>query len=138
MALIELRVNPTTRDLKWFGLILLALFGLVGVLVWRATGSLAWPRVIWGAAAVLSLAYYVAKPLRRPMYVGWSYLTYPIGWMVSHVLMGVVFFGLFTVAGALMRLFGYDPMTRTFDRSATTYWVKHEERSDVSYYFRQY
>ena len=138
MAMIELRINPTAKDLKWFGLILLAFFGLVGVLVWRATGSLAWPRAIWGAATLLALLYYVVRPLRRPIYVGWSYLTYPIGWVVSHVLMGVVFFGLFTVAGMLMRLFGYDPMTRRFDRSATSYWVKHEESSDVSSYFRQY
>src|SRR5688572_4199228 len=130
MALIELRVNPTARDLKWFGLILLAFFGLVG--------SLAWPWLVWSAAALLSLTYYVAKPLRRPIYIGWSYVTYPIGWVVSHALMAVVFFGLFTAAGLLMRLVGYDPMRRKFDRSAKTYWVPHEDHSDVSYYFRQH
>ena len=138
MALIELRINPTARDLKWFGLILLAFFGVVGVLVWRATDSLAWPQLIWGAAALVSLTYYLVQPLRRSMYVGWSYVTYPIGWVVSHVLMAIVFFGLFTVVGLLMRLLGYDPMARTFDRSATTYWVRHEDQSDDSYYFRQY
>lgn len=138
MALIELRVNPTARDLRWFGLILLAFFGVVGVLVWRATDSLVWPQRIWSAAALASLTYYLVPSLRRPMYVGWSYVTYPIGWVVSHVLMAIVFFGLFTIVGLLMRLLGYDPMARTFDRSATTYWVRHEDQSDVSYYFRQY
>jgi hypothetical protein len=138
MALIELRLDPSARDLKWFGLILLAFFGVVGVLVWRATGSLAWPRVIWLAAAALTLAYYVARPLRRPIYVGWSYTTYPIGWVVSHVLMAVVFFGVFTTVGLLMRLFRYDPLARTFDRSAKSYWIRHEDQPDVSYYFRQY
>jgi hypothetical protein len=138
MALIELRINPTARDLKWFGLIMLAFFGLVGMLVWRATGSLVWPSRIWSAAALLSLTYYAVRPLRWPMYVGWSYATYPIGWVVSHVLMAVVFFGVFTGIGLLMRLFGYDPMMRKFDRSASSYWVKHEDQPDVSYYFRQY
>jgi hypothetical protein len=138
MALIELRVNPTAKDLKWFGLILFAFFALVGVLVWRVTGSLAWPRAVWGAAATLSLTYYAVRPVRRPMYIGWSYVTYPIGWIVSHALMAVVFFGLFTVVGMLMRLFRYDPLTRTLDRSAQTYWVPHEDQPDVSYYFRQH
>jgi hypothetical protein len=50
----------------------------------------------------------------------------------------VVFFGVFTAIGLLMRLFRYDPMARTFDRSATTYWIRHEDQPDVSYYFRQY
>jgi hypothetical protein len=138
MALIELRISPSARDLRWFGLILLALFGLVGVLVWRATGSLAWPQLFWAAALVLTLAYYVVKPLQRPMYVGWSYVTYPIGWVISHALMATVYFVLFTAVGALMRLFGYDPLARAFDRSATTYWVRREDQSDVSHYFRQY
>jgi hypothetical protein len=138
MALIELRISPSARDLKWFGLILLAFFGLVGLLVWRATGSLAWSQLIWAAALVLALTYYLVRPLRWPMYVGWSYGTYPIGWVVSHVLMAAVYFILFTFVGALMRLFGYDPLARTFDRSATSYWVRHEDQSDVSYYFRQY
>ena len=138
MALIERRINPPARDLKCFALILLAFLGLVGILVWRATGSLAWPRLIWGGAATLSLIYYVARPLQRPMYIGWSYLTYPVGWVISHVLMALVFFGLFTAVGLLMRLFRYDPMMRTFDRSAKTYWVPHEDQADVAYYFRQY
>ena len=138
MALIELRIHPTPRDLRWFGLILLAFWGLVGALVWRATGSLAWPRALWGGAAVLMVTYYAARPLRRPMYVGWSYLTYPIGWVVSHVLMATVYFGLFTAAGLLMRLVGYDPLTRALDRSATTYWVRRGDPPDVSSYFRQY
>jgi hypothetical protein len=138
MALIELRVNPTAKDLRWFGAILLAFFGLVGLVVWRATGTLGWPNAIWGAAALVSGAYYLVRPLRRPLYIGWSYATYPIGWVVSHVLMAVVFFGLLTVCGVLMRLFGYDPLTRRFDRSASTYWVEHEEATDVSNYFRQH
>ena len=136
MALIELRVNPTARDLKWFGLILLAFFGLIGVLVWRATGSLDWPKLIWGAAALLSLAYYVAKPVRRPMYVGWSYVTYPIGWVVSHALMGVVFFGLFTAVGLVFRMMGRDSMTRR--RQSGSYWAPRDQSTRPADYLRQY
>ena len=137
MALIELKTNPTARDLKWFGLILLAFFGVVGGIVWLRSGSLAIPRIIWGAGVVRAAIYYAIPPARKPMFVGWSYLTYPIGFVVSHVLLAVLFFGVFTTVGLVMRLFGYDPMRKTFDRSATTYWVRHEESADVSRYFRQ-
>ena len=137
MALIELKTNPTPRDLKWFGLILLAFLGFVGGIVWLRTGSLAAPRVLWAIGAALAAVYYVVPPLRKPMFVGWSYLTYPIGWVVSHVLLAVLFYGVFTPLGLVMRLFGYDPMRKAFDRSATTYWVRHEESTDVSRYFRQ-
>ena len=140
MALIELRVNPTRQRPE------VVRPGPAGVLRpgWRAGlarhGSLAWPKLIWAAAAlVLSLAYYVveasaAADVRRLVVCD---LPHRLGGLPRADGGGVTSV-LFTIAGMLMRLFGYDPMTRTFDRSATTYWVSHEEQPDVSYYFRQY
>ena len=110
MALIELKTNPTPRDLKWFGLILLAFLGFVGGIVWLRTGSLAAPRVLWAIGAALAAVYYVVPPLRKPMFVGWSYLTYPIGWVVSHVLLSAIFFALITPMAVLFRWTGRDSL----------------------------
>ncbi len=138
MNLIELNTNPSRKDLAWFGLILLAVGGVVGMLVWRATGSLIPPFSIWIASSVLTATYYVVPGLRRPMFLAWMYVTYPVGWVVSHTLLAVLYFGLLTVIGRLMRAFGYDPMQRTFDRSAPSYWVERPRHTDVTRYFRQF
>jgi hypothetical protein len=50
----------------------------------------------------------------------------------------VVFYGVLTPIGLLMRLFGRDPLNRTFDRSATSYWIEHDPGSDLDRYFQQY
>jgi hypothetical protein len=66
------------------------------------------------------------------------YAAYPIGWVVSHVLLGLIYFGLLTPVGWLMKLFGYDPMERRFDRAAASYWVERERQTDAGRYFKQF
>jgi Saxitoxin biosynthesis operon protein SxtJ len=138
MSLIEFNRNPSRKDLAWFGLILLVLLAWIGLLAGRATHSPAVARAIWGLGIVAFVLYYAVPPLRKPMFVGWMYVTYPIGYVISHVLLGAIYFGLFTPAGWLLRLFGHDPMYRTFDRDASTHWVEREKREGPTSYFRQY
>jgi hypothetical protein len=68
----------------------------------------------------------------------WMTAVYPIGLVIAHVLLGVVYFGWITPVGLLMRLFGRDPMHRRLDRSAASYWVRRRPASSASQYFRQY
>lgn len=138
MSLIELKKDASAKELAWFGLLLLAFLGVVGTLVWRATGSLTGAQYIWGAGVVLAAAYYAVPPLRRPMFLGWMYAAYPIGWVVSHTLLGIIYFGVFTPVGKLMAVVKYDPMQRRFDRAAPTYWVERERNADSAQYFRQF
>ena len=138
MSLIELRTEASRKELAWFGLLLLGFLGLVGLVVWRATGTLTAPRYIWAAGVGLATLYYAVPPLRRPIFAGWMYAAYPFGWVISHVLLAIIYFGLLTPIGRLMAVVGYDPMARRFDRAAATYWVARERNPDVSRYFRQF
>ena len=138
MALLEINRNPSRRDLAWFGLVLFLFFLVIGGVLGRALASDVARYVAWAAGAILALAYYAVPGWRRPMFVGWMYAASPIGFVMSHLLLGVVYFGVVTPIGLLMRAMGHDPMTRRFDRSATTYWVERQQVSDVKRYFRQF
>jgi MFS family permease len=138
MSLIEIKTDPSRKDLAWFGVILFLALVWVGFVVARATHM---PSVTWYvavAAAALAIVYYVVPPIRRPMYIGWMYAVYPIGYVVSHVLLGILYFGLLTPAGWLLRLFGHDPMQRRFDKSVKTYWTEREPKGKPADYFRQF
>lgn len=138
MALIEIRLNPSGRELKWFGLVVLLFFGLIGALVlWRA-GSPRAASIVWSVGAGLVVVFYTARPLRLPIYLAWMYAVYPIGWLVSHTLMGVIYFLLITPIAILMRLFRVDPLHRRLERDAPTYWVDLPRETDRSRYFSQF
>ena len=137
MPVIEINRNPSRRDLRIFGALLLVFAGVVGALLhwrWHAPGA---ARAVWIAGAVLVGLYFGVPPLRRPIYLGWIYVTFPIGFVLSHVILGLVYYGVFTPMGLIMRLVGHDPMRRKMDRAAKSYWVAHDPHRSMERYFRQ-
>lgn len=135
----EIQWNPTPREVRLFGLIWFPLFYLV-------VGGVAWwkfdvPRVAWGIWTIgvtLSVIGAFSPALTRFLLIALSIVTYPLGWLVSHLLLGLIFYGVVTPIGFVLRLFGYDPLQRKFDRNAKTYWVPHKPVTDNRRYFRQY
>lgn len=138
MAILQVNKNPSQRELRWFGVVTFAFFALAGVIIWVNTRSVEALQWIVGVAAGLTVIYYAVPPLRRSFYLAWMYSIHPVGWVLSHVILGVVYFGLFTAVGLIMRLVGYDPMARRFDREAATYWVKRPPPAPHARYFRQF
>ncbi len=139
MALIDINKNPSKKDLAWFGVLMAAFFGFVGFMAWRRSDSHTTATVLWTAGVVLPVLYFAIPPIRRPMFLGWLYAAFPIGWVVSHVLLGAIFYVVFTGVGILMRVFGVDPMTRKLLPEAKTYWIEHRPcDAKPSRYFRQY
>ena len=138
MAVIKINRNPSARELNWFGVIVLALFGVIGGLVYWRAGSLTGPAVLWSIGGSIFLVYYAVVPMRRLLYLGWMHAIYPIGWTISHLVLAVVYFLVLTPIGVIMRLLGRDPMQRRLDPSAGTYWIPHDPPGDSARYFRQF
>ena len=136
--MIDINKNPSKKELAWFGLLFLLFFGIVGGLItWRFDG-LNVAIVLWSVAGVITAAYYLVPPMRRTLYLGWMYAVYPLGWLMSHLLLGLIYYVMFTAVGMIMRLIRRDPMHRKFDRAATTYWTEHDPGGDPGRYFRQF
>jgi hypothetical protein len=136
--MIDLNLNPSRKELKWFSIGLVIFSGLVGWFVYHKSGSMGWTLGVAGTIAALGLIGCAIPTVARWVYVPWVLAAYPIGWTVSHVLLGVIFYLIVTPMGLLMRLLGRDPMQRKFDPDARTYWISRPQNQDVSRYFRQF
>lgn len=138
MPLLHINQHPSRRDLLWFGGLLVAfLVGLGAWAKWRWQAE-TFALGLWLAAAAVGTAYFALPAFRRPCYLGFSYATAPIGWVVSLVMMLLVYYVVLTPIGIMLRLMGHDPMTRKWDRSSSSYWVARPEKPRDSRYFRQY
>jgi hypothetical protein len=138
MAAIETNWQPTSKQLRQFAV--LQVVFVVCLSLWLALMH-GMPRLAAGLAAAsvgLGAAGYVWTPLMRVVYVAWMAIVFPIGWLVSHVLLAIVFYLVFTPIGIIMKLCRYDPMRRKFDREADSYWQPREQDEDTSRYFKQY
>ena len=138
MSLITIKNSPSPRELNWFAALGVVFGGLVGGLIWWRTGQAAVAATIWAAAGV-ALGLFVAFPsVRRPMYLAWMYAAFPIGWTVSHVVLALVFYVVFTPLGVVLRLAGHDPLQRSTRPATRTYWVKCCPAREPARYFRQF
>jgi hypothetical protein len=139
MALIRIQKNPPPRTLRLFAGVWFPLFlGLLGYKVWRTTGSLEAAAAVWIPTATIAMACLAWMPLARALFVGLSIAVFPIGWVLSNVIMLIVFYGVLTPVALLMRLLRYDPMKRRIDRAAKSYWIARESTIPLHRYFRQY
>ena len=148
MALIEINWNPDRRQLRSFAILWFVFFAGAGAVVaWRAglirgatPPGASWtaPAVLWALAVLVSAAGLAFPAAIKPVYRLWMGASFPIGWTVSHILLGVTYYGLFTLVGGIFRLIGRDALSRRLDRGAASYWVRRSAPTDVARYFKQF
>ncbi len=78
-----------------------------------------------GAGALLLLTGLLFPAAARSFHFGWMKIAGVLGWINSRILLGVVFYGIMTPMGLVMRLFGRDPLDRRGPKRET-YWIKRE------------
>jgi carbamoyltransferase len=79
----------------------------------------------------------VRPPLIRPLFVVLMTVTFPIGWVVSHILLALTYYGVLTPFGVLFRLLGRDVLGRRKRPEQSSYWTARPAAGDVHSYFRQ-
>ena len=104
--MIKLDLNPPAKQLRQFGFFAIVGFVLIGLIVTRQFGA---PDVVgyiaYGLAAVCGLlAIANFTPPIKPIYIGVMIIAFPIGMVISFVLLGLIYYGMFTPVGFLFRL----------------------------------
>jgi hypothetical protein len=130
--------NPPPRTLRQFAaawLVFLLAFGAHQHLA-RAHHGLALAAVI---AAVGLGGLGLFKPAAvRWLFIGCLVVTFPIGWMVSQVMLLLMFYGIITPVAAFFRLRGRDLLALKPRPDRATWWVPKPTPQNVRSYFRQY
>jgi hypothetical protein len=135
MKMVEMNWRPTDRQLRQFG--------LIGMLILPAAGWL------WGAgpgtfAILVTVAVVLgALALLQPLALRYPFLflclvTLPIGMVLGEVVMLLSYFLVFVPFATVFRLLGRDPLQRSFQRKAASYWQPRQAAADRSRYFRQW
>lgn len=115
------------KELRNFGLIVGGMFCLIGI----------WPAVRYGEAlrswalvpgSLLVLLGLVMPTVLGPIFRLWMKMGHVLGWINTRIILGVLYFGLITPMGMVMRLFGWDSMRRALNQDVETYRVVRRAR----------
>jgi hypothetical protein len=114
---------PSDRSFGW-------LFTGVFVLI-----GFAYPAVL-ALAAVTAVVTLVQPTLLTPLKHAWMRFGALLHHVVSPVVMGVLYFAVFTPMGVVMRMTGWDAMKRTWDPAAKSYWTRRDPPGPAEDSFR--
>lgn len=146
--MIKLDLRPTDGMLRTFGLIGLVVFAIIACTIgyWGRIVFIPLPDaaerpllyVFAALAAWCGLGAAVAPRALRPLYVGLTVLSFPIGIVVSYTLTAFVFYGVITPIGLAFKLIGRDALQRRFEPATGSYWIRRPPPPPAARYFRQF
>jgi hypothetical protein len=116
--------NPKQSSDRFFGITFFFVFLLIALWPLLSQNPMR-PLALGIALAFLAVALAVPAwlaPLNR-LWLKFGELLHRI---VSPVILGIMFFGVITPVGWLMRLAGKDILSLKFNREASSYWVRRE------------
>ena len=137
MSLIRINRKPAPRDLRVFAALWLVFLGAAGAIAWRkgaAPAAVAW----WIAAAVVAVPGLLVPRTVRIVYLAAAYAAFPIGFVVSALILAVFYFLVLTPAGVIMRMLGRDSLDRRLAPDRATYWEPRGPPPAPDSYFRQH
>lgn len=134
----DIQFSPTQRTLRSFCGLGALFFG--GIATWQ--GLVRGNASVAIALGVIAVAFGVCGLIRpaaiRPVYVAWMVVAFPIGWLVSTVLLAITYYGVFTPIGLAFRLVGRDPLRLRRRQDSNSYWIQKPGITDPRRYFQQF
>jgi len=129
---------PQRVDLRKFGLVMAAVLVLVSGYLWYID-AMDPAQVVFSVAAGLLIVGLVLPVVLTPIYFPWMWLARILAFVNTHLLLGFVFYTLFTFIGLGMRLLGRDPLDRKILPDSDSYWQRRESPLfSRDHYLRQF
>lgn len=114
------KLDRSPRALRRFGLMVGSVILLLGCfLLWRQRAA-GWPLISIGT--VLVLAGGMVPSILKWVYAPWMIGALALGWIVTRILLTLVFFLVVTPVGLLQRLFGKRVIEVDFKADVASYW----------------
>jgi hypothetical protein len=114
------------RELRNFGITLGIIFGLLGsLLLWREKGYVVTFFILSGFFLFFGLAL---PGLLKQIYKVWMTLALIMGWVMTRVILSILFYLLVTPIGLAARLVGKNFLDKKFkSENSNSYWIKKEK-----------
>lgn len=133
----DIPFRPPRSTLRWFaGFVSVALLGLATVQYFHAENETL-ALLFLSLALMAALLGAIAPACLRPVFVGMMVVSYPLNWLVSHLILAFIFYCVFTSIGLFFKLIGRDALNRRREPERSTYWSDKPQARDIRSYFRQ-
>ena len=130
-------IKTGKKDLRNFGLILALLLSLIAsFLLWRGRDN---AEILFIISVLFLLSSLIMPKILIPIYKPWMFIALSIGWLMTRIIMIVLFYAVVTPIGVIIRSVKKDFLNLEFNNDIDSYWVrKKKEKPGKSNYENQY
>jgi hypothetical protein len=112
---------PSNRSFGWRFTVFFALVGLYSL--WREGTAYSWMLGLAGLTAAVTM---VRPQWLAPLNRAWMRFGELLERVVSPLVLGIIFYGVFRPVGSVMRVARRDAMERRFEPGVQTYWAERD------------
>ena len=117
-------IDNSNEAVKKTGISVGVVLILISLLLWYlGKTSFIYFSIIGGLSVILA---FIAIPVLRPFHRLWMMLALAMGFVMSRVILTVLYYFILTPIGLLAKIVGKKFMPLGFDKNAKTYWEKRE------------
>ncbi len=135
MGLINIDTSSRKEQRK-FGMMMGVAIAVLGLLRWGFHGFGHFPVYFMAVAAVLFLLGVAAPKMLQPVFVLWIKIAEALNWVLTHLFLALIFYGLITPIRGCIRVFGEDPLKRAWLPKDATYWEEAETQPEDREHYR--
>ena len=132
-------MNPSQIELpsnRKFGFFFTIIFGILAVYSFYVN-SIYWTFILSAISVFIFFATIIKAEILLPLNKLWMNFGLLLGMIVSPIVMGIIFFGIFTPIAILMRVIGRDELALSFKKK-TSHWVFREPKVEDDSFKNQF
>ena len=92
----------------------------------------------YGAAPFFIVAALTVPIIVKPVFILFLYIAHVLGWVMTRVILSLLFYLVITPIGLISKLFGKKFLDMKFSREKESYWIETGEEEGVKSYEIQY
>lgn len=129
-------IQATPKNLKSFGLILGGILLAIAAAGWWK-GKPTYPYWLFTGLPIFLIAAFYPLIL-GPLYKAWMSVAMLIGWVLTRVILAVLFYAIITPLGIINRLTGKNILSDRPGNQSSTYWIKRTPQKAKEQYENQF
>lgn len=119
--------TPDASDFQSFSRTMGIFLGVIALFFFGFTAYLGMPLLIIGALLLIIGQFFPS--LLKPLYFVWMTLATLLGFFMTRVILGIIFYLIFTPIGLFFRISRKDPLNETINPQAESYWIKRDNKN---------
>lgn len=125
-----IQLDRSAKKIRNFGILIGVMLLLIALWFWFNSEYPFLPVLLTVPAFLLiALALLFPDVLNR-VYIYWMGLAFTLGWVVSRLLLTLIFYLILTPVGLLARILGKDFLDSDFSKKKESYWIPYERKEN--------